>query len=64
MKSCEKSKLKKIFLLTSGCLIYGAKIGSGLITEDSELNTPAKLEWRKQIEKKVNRKRNMFFIKK
>lgn len=62
-RSCEKSKIKKVFIQTSGCLIYGGKIGSDLFCEDSEINPPAKLTWREKIEKKVKNNNQLKFFK-
>ena len=50
-QASAKSASKKLFILTSGCLIYGGKIDSETyFNEDSELNIPPWLGWRRKIE--------------
>ena len=50
-KASAKSPSKKLFIMTSGCLVYGGKIESDIyFNEDSNLNSPPGLGWRRKSE--------------
>lgn len=50
-KASAGASTKKLFIMTSGCLIYGGKIcPETYLNEDSELNIPSWIQYRKKVE--------------
>lgn len=55
-KASASSPTKKLFIFTSGCLIYGGKIcPETYLNEDAELNPPIYISYRSKIEELVTK---------